>query len=56
MEQLLTYDFINSKGDLSERDVIPVTMRYILSNQELVWGLGWGEVASWIIEPKASLL
>ena len=56
MEQLLTYDFINSKGDLSERDVIPpAAMRHILSNQELVWGLGWGEVASWIIEPKAFL-
>jgi hypothetical protein len=54
IEQLLTYDFINSKGNLSERDIIPpAAMRHILSNQELIWGLGWGEVASWIIEPKA---
>jgi hypothetical protein len=54
MEQLLTYDFINQHGSMEERSVVPpAAMRYILNNQELLWGLGWGEVASWIIEPKA---
>jgi hypothetical protein len=39
---------------LEEIDVVPpAAMRYIINNQDLLWGLVWGEVASWIIEPKA---